>query len=177
MQKLSVVFSGRTNKALEHFSMFQRVFGDADYYISCCPKTVTDIEDVIRLYNPKGICTDSIPLETNVECMFYNRKRAFDMIQNCDIPVVSCRFDLYIHDLYIPDYLDAYTIYIPNDEDHGGINDRFAFGNYESMKVYCNAIVDKEYHPETALKLYLDKVGLNVMRFKSHMDLKSSTIR
>ena len=178
MSKLSVVFSGRTDKALEHHNIFHGVFGDADYYISCCPKTATDIEAITELYKPKGICTDPIPYETNVECMFFNRKRAFDMIQDSERVVISCRFDLYIHEMFsIHEFLEDNTIYIPYGEDHGGVNDRLAFGNYESMKVYCNAVVNQEYHPETALKLYLDKVGLNVVRFKSRMDLKSSTIR
>jgi hypothetical protein len=184
----SVIFSGRTNKAVEHHEMWNYRLGPADYYISCCPLTASHIDKVIELYKPKGVCIDpiehSIPGPVSVLSMHYNRKRAFDMIQDKPNRVISTRFDMYINDnIHICDPCEDKTIYVPAGEDHGGLNDRLAYGNYESMKIYCHlydyihTLSHPELHPETILKEYVDITGLNVVRFPSPMKLYSSTVR
>jgi hypothetical protein len=181
----AVVFSGRTNKAVEHHEMWNCRLGPADYYISCCPVTVSpDIDRIIELYKPTDICTDTIPETMPVRAMHYNRRRAFDMIQDKPNRVISTRFDMYITDnLQNCSACDDNTIYVPEGEDHGGLNDRFAYGNYESMKIYCHlydhidTLSHPELHPETILKEYIDIKGLNVVRFPSQMKLYSLTIR
>lgn len=181
----AVVFSGRTNKAVEHHEMWNCRLGPADYYISCCPMTVShDIDRIIELYKPKGICIDHIPETLPVRAMHYNRRRAFDMIQDRPNRIVSSRFDLYVDDyIWYVDTIEDNTIYIPEGEDHGGLNDRFAYGNYESMKIYCHlydqidTLSHPELHPESILKEYVDITGLTVVRFPSPMKLYSLTVR
>jgi hypothetical protein len=143
-----------------------------------------DIDRIIELYKPKGISTDSIPESVPVRAMHYNRKRAFNMIQDKPNRVVSSRFDLYVDDyIWYVDNIEDNTIYIPEGEDYGGLNDRFAYGDYESMKKYCHlydhihTLSHSELHPESILKEYIDKVGLNVIRFSSPMKLYSLTVR
>ena len=183
---VAVIFSGRTNKAVIHHDMFNTIFGNAEYYFSCCPKTCSeDIDKVIQLYKPTDFVTDEMPSNVNSVCMFYNRKRAFDLIKNLPDIVVSARFDIYIKE-YIFHPLSCHriednTIYIPSGQDWGGLNDQFAYGNYESMSKYCNLYkyIDSlelhDFHPETLLKKYIEKVGLNVVRTKKVYELISDT--
>ena len=54
----------------------------------------------------------------------------------------------------------------------GGINDHIAFGNMETIKIYTNLfkhiinILDTGiiFHPETLLRKYLEKTGVNIKR-------------
>ena len=169
MKKCSVLFSGRTDKAVSQYETFSKLFGDADYYISCCPNTAKNIDATVEVYKPKGLCTDSIPFSSNVECMFFNRTRAFNMIKEPTDIIVSTRFDVCIAEpIIFPEVLEDNTVYIPQGEDHcGGINDRLAYGNYESMKKYCSTVVEENNHPESALRIYIEKVGLHVVRFEN----------
>ena len=63
-------------------------------------------------------------------------------------------------------------IYIPEANDFGGINDRFAFGNYETMKKYYSVYINHEelwnegveFHTETMQLANLKKQGVNINR-------------
>jgi hypothetical protein len=64
-------------------------------------------------------------------------------------------------------------IYIPGGNDfRDGINDQFAYGNYEEMKKYFSLYLHwKEYyreghylHSEGMLKTHLERMGLTVVR-------------
>jgi hypothetical protein len=96
----------------------------------------------------------------------YEKKNSFKFDK-----VIRTRFDLLIEneldlDLYHGD------LNIPEGEDHGGMNDRFAFGTSAAMDIYSSLYsnfknLSKEvYHPETLLKSHLDHCGLILNRFK-----------
>lgn len=64
------------------------------------------------------------------------------------------------------------NIYIPEGSDYGGINDQFAFGNYEVMKKYYSVYLNHkelweegvEFHTETMMLANLLKQGINIIR-------------
>lgn len=128
-----------------------------------------------------------------ISSSFYNNKKAFELIENCqeenkyDI-IVKYRADIVPHqDLVFPDSIEPNTVYIPNGEDHTyhsddpyyhfeGINDWLAYGDFESMKIYSN-VYDKvdeycsngrPYHPESLRLYHLEMNHLKIERFPFH---------
>lgn len=94
-----------------------------------------------------------------------NRQKAFSMVPTSyDVYVITrpdIRFSAPIDFTVEPN-----TVYIPSGNDHrGGINDQFAFGDYESMKWYCDLFTHyleyfnsgEIFHPEYYLSLHLRK--------------------
>lgn len=67
------------------------------------------------------------------------------------------------------------TIYIPDGNDYGGVNDQFAFGNYEVMKTYYSVYVNchelwndgVEWHSEGMQLSNLQRNKINISRFGS----------
>jgi hypothetical protein len=117
----------------------------------------------------------------NMYSMFYHQNKAFNMMEK-DITNNNKQFDCIVYyraDIDSPDKLilempKPNTIYIPNGHDYGGINDRFAYGNFESMKKYCNLLntitsaesISNIGNPEQILKRYLNTKSLEIQRFK-----------
>jgi hypothetical protein len=116
----------------------------------------------------------------NTYSMFYHENKAFAMMGR-DVVQNNKDFDCIMYyraDMNSPDMLNLEmpkpnTIYIPNGHDYGGINDRLAYGNFESMKQYCNLIdtldsaeIMNGNTPEGILKGYLDKQKVEIVRFK-----------
>lgn len=64
-------------------------------------------------------------------------------------------------------------IYIPQGMDYGGINDQFAFGNYEVMKIYYSVFENVHelwhegaiFHSETMQLKNLQKHGVEIVRY------------
>lgn len=64
------------------------------------------------------------------------------------------------------------TVYIPEGQDYGGINDQFAFGNYEVMKKYYSVYLNHaelweqgvEFHTETMMLKNLEKQKIKIVR-------------
>jgi len=126
----------------------------------------------VKNYSPKS--------PHNCYSMFYHENKAFAMIER-DIIQNKKQFDCIMYyraDTNSPDVLNLEmpkpnTIYVPKGHDYNGINDRLAYGNYDSMKQYCSLIdtlksaeVMNGKHPETILKAYLDTQPLEIVRFK-----------
>ena len=72
------------------------------------------------------------------------------------------------------------TVYIPEGADHYGINYQVAYGNYDTMKKYCDLVNNIQklcgeqhisYNPETLLKHHLQNEGLNIVRFPFNYSL------
>ena len=67
------------------------------------------------------------------------------------------------------------TVYIPSGQDHaGGLNDQFAYGSPETMRLYCATITRihdimktrmTKIHPETINRHSLELAGLVIRRF------------
>ena len=113
--------------------------------------------------------------------MFYHQNKAFNMIER-DIRNKTRQFDCILYyraDMDSPDNLllempKANTIYIPEGHNYYGVNDRLAYGDFKSMKKYCNLIstitssefLSKMNSSEQILKRYLDTQPVQIIRFK-----------
>lgn len=92
-----------------------------------------------------------------------NRKAAFELVPDTYDVYAIARTDIRFS-APIDFNIQPGKIYIPIGNDHrDGINDQFAFGDYKSMKLYCNLYNHYRYyfngglifHPETYLKHHL----------------------
>ena len=118
----------------------------------------------------------------NCYSQYYHNKKCFELIkkyQNTnnivfDI-IIKQRCDIDTNDILPVGIPENNTLYIPEGEDHQGLNDRVAYGNYSSMEKYCdtvNNIIDicknqgVIYNPETILKKQILNNKLNIIRFK-----------
>jgi hypothetical protein len=111
--------------------------------------------------------------------MFYNQKRCLDMIIQSAISfdiVFKWRTEIYFDDnikLKINDIANIRenTIYIPNCNDWGGLNDQIAYGNLNTMKLYSDlynhltTYNTVRCHPETLLKYHVTTNKINIERF------------
>jgi hypothetical protein len=122
----------------------------------------------------------------NMTCHFINKKRVFRLLEeHCNITnksydlIVSSRLDLYMHN-YSPEIPLKNTIYIPNGEDHTGINDRIAFGDFQTMKHYMNLYDNCVYllknkicvpHPETLHLYNILHYKINIVRINLYHEI------
>jgi hypothetical protein len=75
--------------------------------------------------------------------------------------------------------LSGDTIYIPDGNDYGGVNDQFAFGNYEVMKKYYSVYLNchelwadgVEFHSEGMQLANLNKQGVRIVRIQPTEDI------
>ena len=125
--------------------------------------------------------------ETNINntmSMFYNWMKNFQLIENFqkkqnmlfDI-IINYRSDILSSEFINFDKIENInfnTIYIPQGNDWGGVNDQMAFGNFDSMKKYCEIYKNIQkyndndnviFHPETLLKHHLKCSNVNIIRF------------
>lgn len=73
------------------------------------------------------------------------------------------------------------TIYITKEKDYGGVNDQFAFGNYDVMKDYYSVYLNHaqlfdsgvEFHTETMVLANLNLYGINIVR----IDVEENIVR
>lgn len=101
----------------------------------------------------------------------------FCLVPNTFDVVVRIRTDLKFNGrLNFHDYdCSGRTIYIPQGMDFGGVNDQFAFGNYEVMKAYYSVLLNcgelwKDgtiFHSETMQLANLNSQGINIVRIGS----------
>lgn len=114
--------------------------------------------------------------------MWNNWKLANELTKSCDEYdwVFKVRPDSWFIDK-IEDLrkLEKDYIYVPNHDDWGGVNDRFAFGaphvldKYVSMIDNCEEIFNNgfSFHVETFLKINLEKSNIIVRRTKASLHL------
>lgn len=112
----------------------------------------------------------------NVLLTLHSLEMAFDTWQSqssgeADL-VVASRADLrFLLPLVLPERISEWTVYLPQFHGWGGVNDRFAFGNKESMEVYArrSAFFDGFMlhpscrNPEWVLMKWLERNKLRVM--------------
>ena len=115
--------------------------------------------------------------------MFYHENKAFSLIEKD-----KRHFDCILYtraDIDSPDTLhlempNPNTIYVPSGDDYDGINDRMAYGDFDSMKKYCS-IIDKltspqsmnGKNPEGIIKSHLESESLDVVRFNYGTNLSN----
>lgn len=88
----------------------------------------------------------------------------------------DCWFHSNIEDL---SKCDPNAVYVPTFHNFFGLNDRFAFGGYDAMKVYCERLDTMDdyiaaggvFHPESHLKWALSQGGIPFLRTSVTFDL------
>ena len=115
----------------------------------------------------------------NVILEYYGNMKVFALVPDDYDYVIRCRFDIIIQDSFditpIIESLnnDEYDIFFPDEVfNFGGYQNRVFIGKYEYMKHAMNLLLDvnilmnecKRWHPETFLKMKLDKENTRVFQ-------------
>lgn len=157
-----------------------------------------DIETFSKLYNVKSYeetdMNDTSYYEKHVKLhsskgssyisftMHYNIHNSFSIMEKYSI-ANNIKYDLVIYmradqhfesPLLLPSTIEDNTVYIPDIYDYTGLNDQFAYGNFEAMKKYCSLYLNIEkyykelhvgFHTETYVELNVQQQKLNLVRF------------
>jgi FkbM family methyltransferase len=153
------------------------------------------IQQFTGLYKPKKIEQNeenypdvqkyrcrAVTNKNNVMCMYKSRRNALRLLeeyieetnQSYDI-VISSRSDLFFSSLIPFTQFTQPGIHIPSGFDYTGLNDQCAFGPFDDMKTYLN-LYDEiipllesgvKFHPETLLKVYLERKQKVIRRFNT----------
>lgn len=122
--------------------------------------------------------------------MFYNTHVAFKMLEIYQ-EANSMQFDCILFYRADLDSLETIhlvkpakrTIYVPIGDDHGGLNGLIGYGDFYTMKIYCNLVnsihkicVEQGvvFHPETLIKKNIDNNNIIVERFQYRYSLHES---
>jgi len=106
--------------------------------------------------------------------MYYHRKRAFEAVPPDAECVISFRADITAETPLPLLPLEPGVVYVPDGQDHNGLNDQIAYGSYDVMRTYCSAMDairplvlehNVEFHPETILLAHVQREKLPVRRF------------
>lgn len=179
----ATIFCSLNNKIKsDYISTFCNVFNITDKQLNL-EKTVVP-EWVYKLNRIEGSSYD------RAYSMFYHTNRSFNLVeifQNENNIKFDCilyyRADIDSKDVISLIVPNRHTIYIPHGLDYDGLNDRVAYGDFESMKQYSNLVNHIRFlctvkgvlfHPETLLKAYLENEKLNINRFDYHFSLHPS---
>lgn len=119
--------------------------------------------------------------------MYYHMNKVFNLIEEYQRKN-SVKFDCVLYyraDIDSTDKLmlttpEKNSIYLPEDVGYGGYNDRMAYGDYESMRVYCDLYSSIQSlfcddtslaNPESILKKYLTQKGMkvNMIRYNTNL--------
>lgn len=200
--KIAVLFFGRSKHFKRAYTSLIASIGNGhtiDVFYSADNEPQEAIEEFIETCKPKALCNDKI-IETldftkypntnakiahiNYHTLprhFINKKRVFTLMEEYmhshDITytmVISSRLDIEIDTLPM-DTPAENTIYIPESYDYHGINDRFAIGNVETMKIYmmiydtATFLLESKLsipHPESLALANLKYHTICIKRFK-----------
>lgn len=194
--KVAILFIGRILHHEKRFLFFYLTRKNKyDVFYSADDEPQAEIEKFKKLYNPIAICNDKITDPPDYEKYnpdnihlspkhfygisrhYYNLKRVWNLMEQhiektgtkYDI-IIKMRFDLRIgpFKLFKP-YFNS--IYIPFGGDYNGINDRFAYGDYEGMKKHMNIIDNVSYLIDNNLS-FLNSEALtlaNIIHGKIHV--------
>jgi hypothetical protein len=118
----------------------------------------------------------------NCYSQFYHNYSCFKLIEkyqnNNNVKfdvIVKYRSDIDTDEILPIDIPKINTIYLPEGEDFLGLNDKIAYGNYDTMKIYCDLVnniikmcttQDTIYNPEILVKKHISNNNLNISRFK-----------
>jgi len=165
-----------------------------DIFYSCCDEPQELINNFIKIYNPKGIINEQISNDifdkyeiifntnkTTLTYHFINKKRVYEMCKKY-MKTNNIKYDLLISsrldinpnfELNLTHFKNG-ICYIPEGEDHTGINDRFAIGDINVIESYmlifdnCANLLDNKIcglHPETLTLANLKNKNIKIERF------------
>jgi hypothetical protein len=203
--KVAILYSGLPNMTLEIFHNHKKYLidhYDCDIYCSTwhmdgveqtmdmlnpIELEIEKFNDIQNIFNELLIYAENKRKEVrpiNVFSMYYKLARTSKFIENkqYDI-VVRHRFDTtYKSKIILSE--DKDKIKIPKGEDHGGINDRWAYGPQNLISAYnflfkyipiytkVDGIV---FHPETLLKHHCKKQNIDILRTEDSILLRGKS--
>jgi hypothetical protein len=118
--------------------------------------------------------------------MFYHQNKAFKLVEEYQKnnlmtfdSILYYRADMNSSDTLTLAMPSKNTVYIPNDRGYGGYNDRMAYGDYESMKIYSSLVdsfeslcaTEEQINAEGMLRDYLSQHNINIITLKYNTDL------
>lgn len=170
-----------------------------DIFLSSDNSSLEDVENFCRLYNPVAVNNEPITYivnfgsypnhktcPANINNMtrhFINKKRVYELLEATGTQydlVISSRLDLYMEPLILPAEVATNTVYVPEGEDHTGLNDRFAYGSQDAMRHYMNIFDNCIYllkqrisvpHPENLTLYNLIHCGVSIVRFPNYQKI------
>lgn len=170
---------------LDYMTNFFREFDISDDQKNIEP--TPSPSELLQLYCPNDPKANYL----NIFSMFYHNYKCYDLINKYQIKnntffdiIVKYRVDIHSDDVInlIPPELN--TIYIPEGKDYTGINDQIAYGDNESMNLYCSTfkilsslcMKNIRFHPESLLDGGLKLLNLKIVRFPYNYDLHKNLI-
>jgi len=194
MKKIALLICGRTTCYDMAFLEFLKnmkshylvdIYISANYYDDDVQKCIQPILYQTKSYNLSPSLENKLVLGKNVKSiynicsMYHHKKQVFENLSNVYDVYMYFRTD-FKNTLKI-DFptLKSNTIYLPDDNNCQGFNDRIAFGDYESMKIYMNIDISKYkvVLPEMILKNHLTSHKLTINRIKWNTKLYPKEIR
>jgi hypothetical protein len=137
------------------------VFYSSEYY-----RKVRDLHGDNKYYTPAQ--------HANILQQWHNLFVGFCLVPDDYDVYIKSRGEIMLHgkiDFHQYD-MSKKVVYIPSGNDFAGINDQFAFGNYEVMRIYYELYIDYfkihgfliPYSPETSLLEHLVRNRIEIIR-------------
>ena len=165
---------------LERVSMFEQRFFDLlgisenQYLIQPTPSLPNWVKECF-------VYSDKVCIPENVYSHFFHNQQCWNLIQNFQVKQ-NIEFDLickYRADILCSEPFsfvspEHQTVYIPEGNDHTGLNDQIADGNLKVMKNYSTLFERLEnicstrqciFHPETLVEFNMKSNNICVQRF------------
>lgn len=201
--KVAVFFSGRVKgfnneRVKSHLKSFKEKYA-ADFYVSCGSHRESFDEFIKEFVPSEGSNFSEVKIpkefynfrkasETKIEncsSMFFHNRECINLIKESGIKydiVIKYRADITsdsILDIYQLSPISENTVYIPEGNDFGGLNDQIAYGDLSSMEKYANVFQNIQlicndghrFHPETLVFRNLEREKVNVARVKYSWNL------
>ena len=207
--KIAVIFSGRIKsyeQQLEYLMNLQNKF-NLDFYCSINQENIdlyhqnflnlfkvkeynfekSEYNEEWNKYNSK-YCVN----KKNTVSRFYNDYKCFKLIEQYQYEnnfkydiILKFRADIVsTNEFNFIENIEKNTIYIPNEYDHCGLNDQIAYGNFDTMKIYCDIYNQIEnlckegvdFHPESLVLNQILKNNIRIIRFNYYYHLNNNRL-
>ena len=164
LTNVAIIFSGRIKGFQNVLPKLKKIKETYNPVIFCSLNEVEMTQDIKLFCTKLRVPEDQVNIEQtvipdwaskcnlmnptlNVYSMYYHQNKAFGMVEDY-MKKNNMMFDCVLYyraDMNSTDELklivpEKNTIYLPNDRGYGGYNDRMAYGDYDSMKIYCSVI-------------------------------------
>ena len=147
----TVFCSLNEDKSSDYINNFCNTFNIKDDQINI-EQTILP-EWINTFMNMNGIITEDVAngiigiSAYKMYSMYYHQYRAFNLIEKYQLNnnmvfdiVLYYRADMKSTDTLELNMPDDNTVYLPNERGYYGVNDRIAYGNFDTMKKYCNTV-------------------------------------
>jgi hypothetical protein len=202
-QKIAIIFSGRIKGYANVLPKLQKLIDMYNPVIFCSVNESVFTDEIEQFSKDLEVPKSQINVELtllpswsekcnlmnpvlNVYSMFYHQNKAFTLVEEYQ-KRKKMAFDCILYyraDMNSTDTLELKmplnnTVYLPNDRGYGGFNDRMAYGDFHTMKIYCSLIYsfeglcisNEQINSESILKTYLINNEINVVGVPYNTDL------